>query len=81
MTEKWQAFGWHILEIDGHSMNQIVRALETALSIKGEPTIVIANTIKGKGVSFMENVPIWHGKAPNDEQTRQALAEIEGAIL
>jgi transketolase len=80
LAEKWQAFGWHILEIDGHNMDQIVRSLETALSIKGKPTIVIANTIKGKGVSFMENVPIWHGKAPNDEQTRQALAEIEGAI-
>jgi transketolase len=79
VVAKWRAFGWNVIEIDGHNMAEIVGALETALTIKGQPTVVIAHTIKGKGVSFMENSPEWHGKAPNETQARQALAEIEGA--
>lgn len=79
VPEKWRAFGWHVLHIDGHDMTQIVTALETARVVKGRPVIVVAETIKGKGVSFMENVPAWHGKAPNAEQYRQALAELEGS--
>ncbi|RME43948.1 MAG: transketolase [Caldilineae bacterium] len=78
LAAKWRAFGWHVMEINGHDMGEIVNALETAKTIKGVPTIIIAHTIKGKGVSFMENVPAWHGKAPNDEQTKLALAEIRG---
>jgi len=60
-------------------MAEVVDALETALTIKGIPTIVIAHTVKGKGVSFMENKPEWHGQAPNDAQAQQALQEIQGA--
>lgn len=79
LADKWRAFGWNVLEIDGHDMAAIVDALDEALSVKGKPTVVIAKTVKGKGVSFMENVPIWHGKAPDAEQTEIALAEIMGA--
>jgi transketolase len=74
--DKWQAFGWHIIEIDGHNMAEIVQALETAKTIKGIPTMIVANTVKGKGVSYMENVCEWHGKAPNQEQAEQAISEI-----
>lgn len=76
MTAKWRAFGWNVIEIDGHNMGQVVAALEEAKTIKGVPTIINAKTVKGKGVSFMENVPAWHGKAPNPEQAEIALSEI-----
>lgn len=76
VADKWRAFGWNVIEIDGHHMTQIVNALEGALTIKGVPTIVIANTVKGKGVSFMENQPEWHGKAPNAEQYKLAMQEL-----
>ena len=78
VADKWSAFGWRVIEIDGHNMTQIVDALELALTIKGAPTIVIAKTIKGKGVSFMENSPDWHGKAPNTEQFKLAMQELGG---
>jgi transketolase len=78
LADKWRAFGWNVIEIDGHDMQAIVEALEEALIIKGKPTVVIAKTIKGKGVSFMENDPAWHGKAPNTEEREIALAEIMG---
>jgi transketolase len=80
VADKWRAFNWHVIEIDGHNMEEIVSALETAKTIKGKPTIVIAHTVKGKGVSFMENVAMWHGKAPSQEQALQALAEISQGI-
>jgi transketolase len=76
VADKWRAFGWHVVEIDGHNMTEIVEALEGAKTFKGMPTIVIARTIKGKGVSFMENVVDWHGKAPCREEAEQALEEI-----
>jgi transketolase len=76
LADKWRAFGWNTVEIDGHDMDQIVPALEAARSRKGAPTIVIAHTIKGKGVSFMENVAEWHGKAPCKEEAEKALEEI-----
>ena len=76
VIEKWHAFNWHVLEIDGHDMTEIVTALEKARDHKGEPTIIVANTIKGKGVSYMENVCEWHGKAPSQEQAEMALNEI-----
>ncbi len=79
LPDKWKAFNWNVIEIDGHDMAQVVEALETAKTIKGIPTVIIAQTVKGKGVSFMENVAIWHGKAPNHEQAAQALAEIAEA--
>jgi transketolase len=76
VTDKWRAFGWHVLEIDGHDMAAIVQALETAQSFKEQPVIIIAHTVKGKGVSYMENVCEWHGKAPTREQADVALNEI-----
>jgi len=76
VADKWRAFGWHVLEIDGHDMEAIVEAMEGAKGVKGVPTIIIAHTIKGKGVSFMENVVDWHGKAPCKEEAIQALEEI-----
>jgi transketolase len=78
IADKWRAFGWHVIEIDGHDMAQVVDALETAQEVKGLPTIVIAHTVKGKGVSYMENVAEWHGKAPCAEEAACALAEIRG---
>lgn len=77
LDDKWRAFGWHVLEMDGHDMEAVVKTLEHALTIKGIPTVIIANTVKGKGVSFMEDDPQWHGKAPNKEQMEQALKEIK----
>ncbi len=77
LAAKWQAFGWEVIEIDGHDFNQIIDALEKARTVKGKPTMIIARTIKGKGVSFMENVVDFHGKAPDREQMEQALKEIK----
>ncbi len=79
LADKWRAFGWHVIEIDGHNMAQIVAALEASREVRGRPTLVLAHTVKGKGVSFMENNPAWHGQAPNAEQAAQALAEIRAA--
>jgi transketolase len=80
VPDKWLAFNWNVVEIDGHNMEKIVSALEEAKTVKGKPTIIIAHTVKGKGVSFMENVAVWHGKAPSDEQARQALEEISQQV-
>jgi transketolase len=74
--DKWTSFGWNVLEIDGHDMPQIVGALNKAMDHKGSPTMIIARTVKGKGVSYMENVADWHGKAPCIEEAEQALEEI-----
>jgi transketolase len=74
---KWQAFGWHTIEINGHDPRQILNAYEEAKTIKGKPSIIIAKTVKGKGVSFMENVCDFHGRAPTKEETGQALKELE----
>jgi len=80
VADKWQAFGWNVVEIDGHNMEQVVKALEGAKTFKGTPTMIIANTVKGKGVSFMENVCEWHGKAPAQDEADQALEEIRRCI-
>lgn len=77
VVAKWSAFGWHAVEIDGHKTEQILDALGEARLVKGKPTMIVANTIKGKGVSFMERVVDFHGKAPTDEEVDKALAEIE----
>lgn len=77
VAAKWQAFGWHAIEIDGHNMKQILTAYEEAKSIKEKPSIIIARTIKGKGVSFMENVCDFHGRAPTQEEEKKALKELE----
>jgi len=76
LDEKLRAFGWHVLSADGHNFEDLLRALDEARTVKGKPTAIVAHTIKGKGVSFMENNPEWHGKAPSKEQAAQALAEI-----
>ena len=75
---KWKAFGWNVIDINGHDMSQILKALDKAEKIKNEkPTIIISNTIKGKGVSFMELNHKFHGKAPNDEEYKKAMGEID----
>ncbi|MEM3058487.1 MAG: transketolase [Methanomassiliicoccales archaeon] len=76
LSEKWKAFGWHVIEINGHNMRQILSASEEAKTIKKTPTVIIAHTIKGKGVSFMENSIAFHGKAPNAEELKSGLREL-----
>jgi len=75
-NKKWQAFGWHVIEVNGHDLTQLIDAFDQAKLIKGQPTVIIAHTIKGRGVSFMENNPDFHGKAPNAEQVEIALREL-----
>jgi transketolase len=77
LAQKWQSFGWNTIEIDGHDIAQVIEALEKAKKVTGKPTMIIARTIKGKGVSFMENNPDFHGKAPNAEELKIALKELE----
>jgi transketolase len=74
---KWQAFGWQVIEVDGHSIPQLAQAFDKAKKAKGQPTVIIAHTIKGKGVSFMENNPHFHGTAPDAEEMKRALKELE----
>ena len=76
-NKKWQAFGWHVIEVDGHNFTPLIEAFEQAKRVKGQPTVIIAHTIKGKGVSFMENNPDFHGKAPTAAETEIALKELE----
>lgn len=76
LEDKWQAFGWSVIEIDGHNIKEIIKAFEKAKETKGKPTIIIAKTIKGKGVSFMENVVDFHGRTPNENETKQALDDL-----
>ena len=75
--EKFKAFGWHVIEIDGHNFDEIRNALNEAKTVKGKPTMIIAHTVKGKGVSYMENGANWHGGAPNAEQCEIALKDLE----
>lgn len=77
IKEKFESFGFYVLEIDGHNIEEIIYSLEAARSKKGLPTAIIANTIKGKGVSFMEGQADWHGKAPNQEQYEEAINELK----
>ena len=74
---KLEAFGFHVRTIDGHDFDAIAAALDEAKTVKGKPSAIILKTVKGKGVSFMENVAGWHGVAPNDEQYEQAMAELK----
>ena len=76
-NSKWQSFGWHVIEVNGDDFAQLIEAFDRAKLVKGQPTIIIAHTIKGKGVSFMENNPDFHGKAPSAAQVEQALKELE----
>ncbi len=78
--KKFEAFGWNVIAIDGNDFAQIEEALKAAESVKGKPTAIIAKTIKGKGVSFMEDVVGWHGVAPNDEEYEKAMAELKAEL-
>jgi transketolase len=75
-VRKWEAFGWHVIEANGHNLSELVAAFEQAKLVKGKPTVIIAHTVKGKGVSFMENNPDFHGKAPTAAQVEMALKEL-----
>jgi len=75
--DKWQAFGWQVIEVDGHNFSQLTQAFKKAKQNKGQPTVIIAHTVKGKGVSFMENNPDFHGSAPNAIELDLALKELE----
>lgn len=77
VAEKWKARGWEVIEIDGHKMREIDEALKKAEEIKGKPSVIIAHTIKGKGVSFMESTAKWHGGAPTEEELKIALEELK----
>jgi len=77
ISNKWRAFGWYVIEINGHDFKEIFDSFERVKKLKGKPSIIIAHTTKGKGVSFMENVVDFHGKAPTKEQMVQALKELE----
>jgi transketolase len=76
LNEKWRSFGWHVIEVDGHNFDEILGALDEFDTIEGKPTFVIAHTVKGKGVSFMEGQASWHGKAPNRGELRRALSDL-----
>lgn len=78
IDEKFKAFGWHVITIDGHSFDEIINAINEAKNTKEKPSIIIARTYKGKGVSFMENQVGWHGKAPSTEEASKALEELGG---
>ena len=80
LDKKWEAFGWNVIKVDGHDFEALEKAFDEAASVKGKPTMILAKTVKGKGVSFMENNAGWHGKAPNAEQFEQARAELEAQI-
>lgn len=80
LTDKWQAFGWNVLEIDGHDFDEIEAALQKSREVKGKPTVVLAKTIKGRGISFMENNVAWHGHAPNNEEYYRARQELLAAL-
>ena len=81
LTEKWRAFCWHVIEVDGHDVDALLSAFAEAKQVKGKPSIIIAKTVKGKGVSFMENQAGWHGNAPSVEQGEQALKELREEAL
>ena len=77
VEDKFKAFGWNVLTIDGHNFQEILDAVEKAKECKGKPTMIVANTIKGKGVDFMENVCGFHGVAPTEEETKRAIEQLE----
>ena len=76
--EKFESFGWEVMEADGHDIEELAEKLDAADEVEGKPVMIIARTVKGKGVSFMEDEAGWHGKAPNAEETEKALAELGG---
>lgn len=79
LDEKWKSFNWHVHECDGNDINSVMKALDHAEQMKRKPSVIIAHTTKGRGVSFMENVDLWHGKVPDKDQLDQAINQLEGA--
>jgi len=80
LADKWRAFRWSVIEINGHNVRQVLEAFDIAEEIHSQPTVIIAHTTKGKGVSYMENDYHWHGNVPNPEQYQQALSELRGEV-
>ena len=80
LDEKFKSFGFEVITIDGHNIEKIIQAFEKAKTVKGKPTVIIAKTIKGKGVSFMENIADWHGKAPKEEEYKLAMQELKNGL-
>ena len=80
LDKKLEAFGWHVLKVDGHDLAAVANAFQQAKGLAGAPTMILAKTVKGKGVSFMENQAGWHGKAPNAEQYQAARQELAAAL-
>ncbi len=80
IAKKWRAFGWHVVEIDGHDHNDILRSLHEAEYVQERPTLVLANTVKGKGVSFMEGSLSFHGRPPNEDEYGKAMQELDEII-
>ncbi len=81
LPDKWRAFGWHTIEIDGHDIGQVLKAYDEAETIKGKPQVIVARTVKGKGVSFMELNHAWHGVAPKPDELEKALKELQAAAV
>ena len=80
IDDKFRAFGWNVIVIDAHNYDAILDAIDEAKATKGKPTMILAKSVKGKGVSFMEGSAAWHGAAPNQEQFDQAIAELDATI-
>jgi transketolase len=80
IADKFKAFNWNVVEIDGHNYDEIEAAFSNAKAVKGKPTCIVMKTVKGKGVSYMENQVGWHGKAPNDEEYEIAMNELNAAL-
>lgn len=80
LADKWQAFGWQVMSIDGNDIDELLGAFQSAQNVKGKPTLIIANTVKGKGISMAENVPHWHHHVPNDVELEQAIAELDNEL-
>jgi len=81
LADKWRAFGWHAIEIDGHDIAQVIKAYDEAETVQGKPQVVVARTVKGKGVSFMELNPAWHGVAPKPDELEKALKELQAQVV
>jgi transketolase len=81
LDDKWRSFGWHVVEADGHDIDKLYQAFQEAAGYTGKPTVILAHTVKGKGVSYMENQAKWHGTAPNEAQYKLAMQELSQEVL
>ena len=81
LADKWRSFGWHTIEINGHDIGQVVKAYDEAGTVTGKPQVIVARTVKGKGVSFMELNHAWHGVAPKPDELEKALKEVRAAVV